>query len=130
MPSSSQEHGSNVRLGGGRGIVVPASGRKQLANAYASLRVLRRELACRLPVVLVYHGDASMPADLRLLFEVRHTLGRSSDLVTARQAAAARSAACLQGTLIPQADPSSHHRQAVFVVMTQEGAQSNHRFEP
>ena len=71
MPTSLQEHGSTVRLGGGRGIVMPASGRKQLANAYASLRVLRRELACRLPVALVYYGDDGMPADLRPLFEVR-----------------------------------------------------------
>ena len=51
---------------------MPANGRRQLANAFATLRVLRRELSCRLPVELVYHGDAGMPSDLRLLFEVRH----------------------------------------------------------
>ena len=66
-----QENGASVRLGGGRGIVMPANGRRQLANAFATLRVLRRELSCRLPVELVYHGDAGMPSDLRLLFEVR-----------------------------------------------------------
>ena len=67
---SLQEASPAVPLGGGRGIVVPASGRKQLANAFASLRVLRGELNCRLPIELVYQGDAGMPADVRALFEV------------------------------------------------------------
>lgn len=42
--------------GGDRGIVIPAGGVNQLANAFANLYVLRHTLHCRLPVTIAYWG--------------------------------------------------------------------------
>lgn len=42
-----------------RGIVVPAGGIDQLANAFANLYVLRHHLKCTLPVTLSYWGNST-----------------------------------------------------------------------
>lgn len=41
-----------VKIAAKRGIVVPAGGTNQLANAFANLHVLRHHLGCNLPVTI------------------------------------------------------------------------------
>lgn len=58
-----------VPRGKGRGIVMCAGGRSYLAEAYASLRTVRRA-GCDLPVEIFYVGREEMPsADLAALFD-------------------------------------------------------------
>lgn len=40
-----------------RGILIPAGGRKYLANAFVSIKILRYKLKCTLPIVVAFWGD-------------------------------------------------------------------------
>ena len=64
-----QEKGPSIRTGGGRGVIIPASDRTQLAGAYVSVSVLRSGLGCRLPIHIVHNGPGALPKSARELFQ-------------------------------------------------------------
>ena len=55
---------------GTRGIVYPAGGNKQLANAWVSISILRHHHGCTLPIELVYNGEGEMPHNLKSILKV------------------------------------------------------------
>lgn len=55
---------------GTRGIVYPAGGKKQLANAWVSISILRHHHGCTLPIELVYNGESEMPHNLKSILKV------------------------------------------------------------
>ena len=52
-----------------RGIVYPTGGAKQLINTWVSLKILRDELHCDLPVELIYFGPKEMPNGIRHILQ-------------------------------------------------------------
>lgn len=42
-----------------RGILIPAGGKQQMANAFVNLYVLRHHLGCKLPVTIAFWGESS-----------------------------------------------------------------------
>ena len=53
-----------------RGIVYPAGGQKQLANAWVSMSILRHHHRCKLPIEMVYHGEREMPSIIQSILKV------------------------------------------------------------
>eukprot|EP00890_Picochlorum_soloecismus_P000501 jgi/Picsp_1/1451/NSC_04930-R1_hypothetical protein CHLNCDRAFT_139528 [Chlorella variabilis] len=57
-----------------RGILIPAGGKQQMANAFVNLYVLRHHLGCKLPVTIAFWGESprEVPsARLRHYFEAK-----------------------------------------------------------
>jgi len=48
----------NRQGGSDKGILVPAGGKQQMANAFVNLYVLRHHLGCKLPVTIAFWGES------------------------------------------------------------------------